>query len=158
MPILCLGLITTCQGSIPLLFKCKISKLVDEVYCGGTQVRVLPHTHTSYFIIQNMLLAPVDPELSLLVLQLFVQFPTSWSCTIHFPGFSIWTWVFPFGDYRDQLSPQSIVWRLPAEPLQFPYPHGRFPSSATCLEFSSSNKLKHHGFLSYWWTLPRVDV
>ena len=55
--------------------KYKMSKLVDEVYNGGTLLRVLPDIHTSYFIIQCLLLASVDPALSLLVLQLSVQFP-----------------------------------------------------------------------------------
>ena len=118
--------------------KYKMSKLVDEVYCGGDSVRVLPHNHASYFIIQYLLLASVVPALSLLVLQLSVQFP--------FPGpvhstsrdSPFWTWVFPFGDVEINY----LYWtRIPSDPSKFPYPHGRFPSSATCIEFSFSSNL-----------------
>ena len=81
---------------IPLLFKCKISKLVDEVYCGGTQVRVLPHTHTSYFIIQIMLLAPCRSRI--ISASLAAVCPVSNFLVLYYPlpGFLHLDLSFPF--------------------------------------------------------------
>ena len=79
-----------------LLFKCKISKLVDEVYCGGTQVRVLPHTHTSYFIIQIMLLAPCRSRI--ISASLAAVCPVSNFLVLYYPlpGFLHFNLSFPF--------------------------------------------------------------
>ena len=135
------------KDNLPL-FKCKISKLVDELYSGWTQVRVLTHIHTCYFIIQNLLLVPVDPVIisaSLAAvcpftnfLSLYNPFPRSLHSNIEF-SHSVIVEI----NYLYRTSSEC-----PSDPLQVPFPHGRFPSSATCVDFLFLSKLKHHGISS----------